>query len=309
MNVIEKFETCDVQPEKCLDYWNELSNRRYAGSYVDARDPDFHGRMWFWTIGELAMLRPQTHACRVGREPVPANPARVILHLQCRGSGRYRQAGNIVDLQPGDFVLCSSHERYSIELSAHETLAIEFPSQPLMERFPELASYLVTGIRGTSPSVRILHDFLLSLWRQGYREVHHARWEEEVSAIFFDMTAMALRGAEFAYRDASARAQIGLIHSVVDARLQDPELDSAALALEANLSVRTLQKLFARMGTTPSAYILNKRLELAAERLLATPEASITEIAFEHGFNDSGYFTRCFRRHFGSSPSIWRLRQ
>jgi AraC-like DNA-binding protein len=62
------------------------------------------------------------------------------------------------------------------------------------------------------------------------------------------------------------------------------------------------------MGTTPSAYILERRLARAAERLGAAHEASITEIAFELGFNDSAYFARAFRQRFGVSPREWRRR-
>jgi AraC-like DNA-binding protein len=33
---------------------------------------------------------------------------------------------------------------------------------------------------------------------------------------------------------------------------------------------------------------------------------SITAIAFELGFSESGYLARCFRQHFGATPTQWR---
>jgi AraC-like DNA-binding protein len=36
---------------------------------------------------------------------------------------------------------------------------------------------------------------------------------------------------------------------------------------------------------------------------------TITDVAFDVGFSDSAFFTRCFRRHFGVSPSQWRSGQ
>ena len=50
----------------------------------------------------------------------------------------------------------------------------------------------------------------------------------------------------------------------------------------------------------------SSRLESAAERLRAQPELSITEVAFDYGFNDSAYFSRCFRHRFGARPRDWR---
>jgi AraC-like DNA-binding protein len=62
------------------------------------------------------------------------------------------------------------------------------------------------------------------------------------------------------------------------------------------------------MGTTPSLYIQERRLARAGDKLLAYPEATITQIAFDHGFNDSAYFARCFRRRHGVTPRAFRSR-
>jgi AraC-like DNA-binding protein len=66
--------------------------------------------------------------------------------------------------------------------------------------------------------------------------------------------------------------------------------------------------MFAAMGKTPSGYIVERRLQRAADRLNAAPATSITELAFELGFNDSAYFARCFRQKFGVAPRDWRRR-
>ena len=73
--------------------------------------------------------------------------------------------------------------------------------------------------------------------------------------------------------------------------------------------MRTVQSIFAGMGTTPSAYILSRRLDRAAERLIADPSLSITVVAFELGFNDCSYFARCFRQRYGMAPTTYRARQ
>lgn len=97
--------------------------------------------------------------------------------------------------------------------------------------------------------------------------------------------------------------------ALVEAHLSDPNLKTLTLAHACNTSVRTVQNVFASMGTTPSGYVLDRRLARAADRLVATPSASITDIAFELGFNDSSYFTRCFRQRFGAVPREWRSRR
>lgn len=308
MSAIQQFTTRDVAPAEKARYWNDMAALRYAGSKVDAAYGDFSGRMWSWNIGPLAMLRPRTNPCRVTRTPQSATLGNLILHLQCRGHGTYNQEGTTAQLDPGDAVLCSTGKPYVIELSAHETLIVEFPRALLESKIGAVDERLVKRLSGTSPSLRIFHDFLLSLWQQGYREEHHQGWEDEVTGLFLDMLAMALRGADFEQAKSAEPAMAQRVRAIVEARLQDPQFTVMGIAEACEISVRAVQKVFANMGTTPSAYIQERRLVRAGEKLLAYPEATITQIAFDHGFNDSAYFTRCFRRRNGVTPREFRIR-
>lgn len=306
MSAIQQFTTRDVAPAERARYWNDMAALRYAGSRVEAAYGEFTGRMWSWNIGPLAMLRPRTNPCRVLRSPLPGSEDNLILHLQSRGHGSYSQGAQTARLEPGDAVLCSTAEPYEIELSHHETLVAEFPRDLIEASFGPLDDRLVQRLPGTSPSLRIFHDFLLSLWQQGFREEHHLGWEEEVARLFAGMLAMALHGADFEQAKRAEPEMASRVRAIVEARLQDPEFSVIHIAEACAISVRAVQKVFASMGTTPSAYIQERRLTRAGEKLLAYPEATITQIAFDHGFNDSAYFTRCFRRRNGMTPGAFR---
>lgn len=59
-------------------------------------------------------------------------------------------------------------------------------------------------------------------------------------------------------------------------------------------------------GQSVGQFIRNYRLNIARELILknkATRNKNISEIAYEVGFNDPKYFTRCFTRHFHQTPS------
>lgn len=59
------------------------------------------------------------------------------------------------------------------------------------------------------------------------------------------------------------------------------------------------------LGTTPMQYLQRYRVN-QAKPLLKNSQKSITEIALEVGFTDSGYFSRVFRRQTGMSPEAFR---
>lgn len=61
-------------------------------------------------------------------------------------------------------------------------------------------------------------------------------------------------------------------------------------------------------GVPPHRYLLTRRIERAAAMLRDT-ELSITEVAFETGWNSLGTFGRTFRDITGESPSDLRNRE
>lgn len=56
------------------------------------------------------------------------------------------------------------------------------------------------------------------------------------------------------------------------------------------------------VNLSPAQYLLQCRMERAAQQLRVQPDASVTEIALEYGFSSSQYFATAFRRIFGRSP-------
>lgn len=81
-------------------------------------------------------------------------------------------------------------------------------------------------------------------------------------------------------------------------------LDQAAR--EAGLSPFHFLRLFARvLGVTPHQYLVRSRLRRAA-RLLADDTRSITDVAFDVGFQDLSNFVRSFHRAAGVSPLAFR---
>lgn len=66
------------------------------------------------------------------------------------------------------------------------------------------------------------------------------------------------------------------------------------------------KKLQSLVGMSASQFMRNYRLNLAREMIIRNRETramNISEIAYDVGFNDSKYFTRCFTKHFNITPS------
>jgi len=303
---VERFTTHDIEPAKRLAFWNELAERTFARMWVDSSNPAFRAEMLRWRLGDLFLIHPKSESSVVSRAD-PRAGDRIVLHLQSRGTSEQSHRGQIATLRPGDLSVVAAAEPYRLAMSGeHAMLVVELPRPALAARLPDLESRIGRVVRGASPGVRILHDFLQSLWRQGDQSDAEPAWQSSVSNILLDLLALALREQEQIARceDHASRR----LHALIEARLTDPELSTAMLADELGISTRSVQNMFAQTATTPSAYILRRRLDRAAELLAGDPARSITDLAFDLGFNDSAYFTRCFRQQFGAPPSAWRAR-
>jgi AraC family transcriptional regulator len=91
----------------------------------------------------------------------------------------------------------------------------------------------------------------------------------------------------------------------IEAACREP-LSLAALASDAGLSSFHFLRVFRHVtGMTPHQALIGARLRLAARMLLDT-RRSVTEIAYDAGFNDLSNFMRTFRRVIGETPRDYR---
>lgn len=80
-----------------------------------------------------------------------------------------------------------------------------------------------------------------------------------------------------------------------------------SLARRAGMSISGFQQKFRLlMGTSPMNYLLQLRLDAAAELLLVQRDFSVADIAERTGFYDGNYFARCFKKQFGITPTRYR---
>ncbi len=91
----------------------------------------------------------------------------------------------------------------------------------------------------------------------------------------------------------------------------DQPLTLARIAAVAGVSPRSLQLAFRKyLGTTPTRYIRDARLELA-RRSLSDPadDRSVSQVALDCGFTHLSRFARAYRQRYGEVPSGTRRRR
>lgn len=112
------------------------------------------------------------------------------------------------------------------------------------------------------------------------------------------------RGGHHAER--RQRDVVDRVKAIVEERLADHALSTAAIAAEVSLSASYLRDLFKRIeGTALLEYVGFRRLEVA-KRLLSDSASSVREVCDRAGFISYSYFFTYFKKATGKTPTEFR---
>jgi AraC family transcriptional regulator, positive regulator of tynA and feaB len=227
--------------------------------------------------------------------------------FQFAGRSTVVQNDRVTELTVGDVALVDSTQpvTYISENRPGRWLGLNLPRQSLVSH---LGLEPVGGLRrhGETPASRLLFGLIRD--QADECDLSAASAEPYMQFAIYDLI-----GALFA---ASDRPSIS-IHSdklfkrvcrIIQGHFADPDFGPSAVAAEAGISLRYLQKLFTQRGSTCSHFIYSVRLDHAA-RLIQRRVATRTEqplgvISYACGFRDYTNFARAFRRRFGHAPGV-----
>ncbi|MGL3805629.1 AraC family transcriptional regulator [Paeniglutamicibacter sp. R2-26] len=234
-----------------------------------------------------------------------------LLHLVEQGSLRLSR-GNDTDphvLSAGDLVLVPHGEAHQLESNDAASwvtgtfLVDDTVADPLLSVLP--ATIVVHGSGNGNGWLRLSLDLLLAEVAEG-RPGAQVMVSRILDLLFIHaLRAWATEGkAPPGWLTAAMDSSLGPVLSAIH---RDPgqEWRVEDLARRANLSRSAFAGRFTRLlGTTPAAYITERRLGRAAYLLKSTADP-VGQIAAQVGYTSEAAFSRAFRRRFGVPPRRW----
>jgi AraC-like DNA-binding protein len=258
----------------------QVSAHRSASSYDPSRDSDDFGLLWAHAPSKASV----TH---LGREQVAD--------------------GSAVLLSCADRMIFETHEK------ALPHTGLKLQRSLLSPLLPDVEAALMRPVPANNEALRLLTFYLAGL--RSFGDTDFSPELAHVAATHIaDLVALTVGTRSEEAQLASGRGlRAARLHAVkrwVLDRLGSPGLNIGAAAAAVGLSQRSVQLLFEAEGTTFTRYVLSNRLKLAHRRLSAPQLAhrTISEIAYDCGFQDLSYFDRSFRAAYGETPSDVRHR-
>lgn len=96
------------------------------------------------------------------------------------------------------------------------------------------------------------------------------------------------------------------VDQLITRNIGKSEFTAATIAEVLHLSRTQLDRRLKQLaGKTATAYLFDRRMTYARELLLTT-KMPVADVATTCGFEDTSYFTRVFKQHYGNTPSGMR---
>lgn len=130
--------------------------------------------------------------------------------------------------------------------------------------------------------------------------------EAELSVIIYKLLLELLNPVTVAAEDKTQhKNNIQVVKAYISEHLNE-KITVEGLAKISNMSSTHFSRVFRQhTGFSPYDYVLSSRLNKAKEYLMKT-DMSVTQIAYETGFNSEANFIYCFTNNEGTSPGKFR---
>jgi AraC family transcriptional regulator, positive regulator of tynA and feaB len=261
---------------------------------------------------DAASLR-SVRVVRVSSSPIsvrrrPQDIARIsdppyLVKFQLKGESVWSQRGREVHARPGDFVICSTAEPYSLVFRGEYEMPVLVVPESIMRRLtPDPEQFLGLRMPGEDADCGLLSSFVAQVVARMHRLP-----EPMIQRI--EANVLDLLGAVLSARShpgtLSREQLLSQVKVYVQDHLQDPHLGPASLAQAFAVSTRLIHSLFEGEPMTVCKYIRSLRVQMcrrALEKADAT-RISLTDLALQWGFYDLSHMSRNFREVYGEPPS------
>jgi AraC-like DNA-binding protein len=215
-----------------------------------------------------------------------------------------------VTLEPGDVTVADSAIAATmITNEPYTTIGLTVPANVLRTYLPDPEMAVGVRFSGKTGLSKIVSYMLLTMWEYAESDNFDEIGTELAHNLLGILSSCCRMHADQpeAY-NTSTMAKRERIKRVIKQNLHKPDLSVGELARQFGFSARYIQRLFSEEKYTVSEYIRRQRLE-GCKKQLADPawlHHSITEIAFNWGFNSSAHFARVFKAQYGVNAREFR---
>lgn len=305
---IEQASTDEVPADERLPFWEAYTARALIGVRCSSFAAEgLVARQRNYELGALRLAEIAGNEHVVERTPtiMRRHPKdSVFACFLIEGEAFFYQSGRCVQIHAGDMIVYGTTQPYLYGFNAQTRhVHIDIAHELLAETCPVPADFppirIDAGLRSGQRLAQTLRDDMSSFIELPLAERAPAVSQRLRSALEVLLRACVLE------RASGPDLRLLRAESFIAEHLPDPQLDAESVARHVATSLRNLNRVFERHGSSVTQWIWHERL-VRASAMLADPAQlalSIGDIALRCGFATQAHFARAFRERFGCTPS------
>lgn len=312
---VQVFDDAATAPAERFEAWRTAVNEAFVPLQARSREgvETYRGALLSQDLGDVTATEVGGGPVTVWRDRTSiaaSDPGVYKLGLQVHGYCVLTQDGREAALTPGDLAIYDTTRPYTLDFAeSYRMFVLLIPRERLglsPAEVARLTAERISGRQGLGALASGLLDGVGRQLRQGGAPADPRAVDAVVELVRATLAQRlgpveATPTADVVFRGAVAH---------IEAHLADPSLGVEDVAVAQHVSVRYLQRLFSLRGTTPSAWIRQRRVH-HCQVDLADPAAHghpVAAIGARWGFPDASGFTRTFKAATGLTPGEYRAR-
>ncbi len=270
--------------------------------------------------GKLIQIRTHT---RFAHFPMHTHNFVEVVYM-CQGSTHHVINGNDVELRQGELLFISQSAKQEIYPASEEDVAVNFIILPeffdygltmIKQENNQLRSFLIDCLTGGKEDTGYLHFKVADvlpiqnlvenlIWTIVHKEPNKRSIQQATMGLLFLQLMNQIDRMETAWEDKNQKLIMDVL-SYIEEHYASGELEDLAELL--HYDMRWLSKeIKKRTGLNYTDLVQNKRLNQAAY-LLSNTNMNILDIGLAVGYDNTSYFHRIFKKHFGQTPRDYRV--
>jgi AraC family transcriptional regulator, positive regulator of tynA and feaB len=300
------WSTDTVDRRERFSYWREFVCQSLFNVSAEAPPGDFTAQMKvrasgqhrFWTAGSSAYS-----FVRTARNIAHAPADHFTILLQVRGETAISHDDDRFVLRPNEVGAFNGRQPFTASNSdgARRVVAV-LPLPLVMSRVPWLRARPLYRLESNSRFLDLTRLHMVRLISDDLNETQSNLLAENLCNL------ISLATTDVEPNRLPAELRLDALRAYCRQNLHNPRLSPSLVAERFCMSVRTLHLRFGKLGQTFGSWLLETRLDTCAKGLIDPHQhgSSISEIAYDCGFNDLSYFNKTFRDRYGMSPGHYR---
>ena len=290
-----------------LDWWSATVDK-FSGIQTISPTADFRSRMIRRSLGDFKLFWIKCESPHRAFRRID-NSDYCFVNIQLGSGPVIFRGNNEFTVTPGGMAVYTARKGFEIDFpGSSESLVLAAPYESLSLMITDLRSHL-GDIQSYDPNlVGLLANSLMYLFTIDNFDDSYTK-ECLAGALINQLSAvLGHLGSEADLQTTwSRQATLQRVKAYILDHITDSDLCPASIAGGTGLATSYLHKLFRNDRYHLMEFVKVQRLERCRSEITKDRSGkSLSQIAFDWGFNDASHFTRSFRHRFGMSPRQYR---